>query len=91
MADIRTVDELLDTARHAADAGDWVAPGLAFVDAAKQGALAVARRVQELADAGRADAAALFAGIVLEYVDESGLPLAVSTRGVKRSCAPGGW
>ncbi|MEV5173725.1 tetratricopeptide repeat protein [Streptomyces flaveolus] len=74
----------LDEGRRAAEAGDWVGAGHAFVRAAMEGSaegaeLAVRATVElvPLADGGSAEAAALLAGIYLEYFDESALPMAV--------------
>ncbi|MFD0268549.1 tetratricopeptide repeat protein [Streptomyces sp. NPDC127106] len=74
----------LDEGRCAAEAGDWVAAGHAFVRAAMEGseegaelAARVTVELVPLADGGSAEAAALLAGIYLEYFDESALPLAV--------------
>lgn len=74
----------LDAGRRAAEAGDWVAAGHAFVRAAAEGsregaelAGRVAGELVPLADGGSAEAAALLAGIYLEYSDESALPLAL--------------
>lgn len=78
------VAELLDRGRRAAEAGDWVAAGHAWVLAAMEGsregaelATQVSKHLLRLADAGSPEAAALFAGILLEYFDESALPMAV--------------
>ncbi|WP_189947600.1 tetratricopeptide repeat protein [Streptomyces roseolus] len=75
----------LDVGRNAAAAGDWTAAGHAFVRAAMDGseegaelAMGVTGELARLADAGSADAAALLAGILLEYADESALPAAVA-------------
>ncbi|MCX5391146.1 tetratricopeptide repeat protein [Streptomyces sp. NBC_00094] len=74
----------LDEGRRAAEAGDWVAAGHAFVRAAMEGSAEGAELATQvtvglvpLADAGSAEAAALLAGIYLEYFDESALPDAV--------------
>ncbi|MFF3054888.1 tetratricopeptide repeat protein [Streptomyces sp. NPDC057909] len=74
----------LDEGRRAAEAGDWVAAGHAFVRAAMEGntegaelAVRVTVELVPLADGGSAEAAALLAGIYLEYFDESALPMAV--------------
>lgn len=78
------VAELLDRGRRAAEAGDWMAAGQAWVLAAMEGnregaelATQVTGELLRLADAGSAEAAALLAGILLEYFDESALPMAV--------------
>ncbi|WP_236239336.1 hypothetical protein [Streptomyces sp. CC228A] len=78
-----TVDELLAEARRAARGGDWTAAADAYVRAAVEGsregadgAVAVAPRLRDLADGGRADAAALLAGILLEYCEDAALPTA---------------
>ncbi|MFD0075528.1 tetratricopeptide repeat protein [Streptomyces sp. NPDC127166] len=75
----------VETGRRAADTGDWTAAGHAFVRAAMDGsaegaelAVGITDRLVPLADAGSADAAALLAGILLEYADESELPRAVA-------------
>ncbi|MBJ6636837.1 sel1 repeat family protein [Streptomyces sp. DHE7-1] len=75
----------LDAGRRVAEVGDWVAAGHAFVRAAMEGsaegaelATRVTVELVPLADGGSAEAAALLAGIYLEYFDESALPLAVS-------------
>ncbi|MGW6394250.1 tetratricopeptide repeat protein [Streptomyces sp. NPDC055103] len=74
----------LDEGRKAAEAGEWVAAGHAFVRAAMEGSAEGAELATQvtvglvpLADAGSAEAAALLAGIYLEYFDESALPDAV--------------
>ncbi|MDB1086447.1 tetratricopeptide repeat protein [Streptomyces sp. ACA25] len=74
----------LDEGRRAAEAGDWVAAGHAFLRAAAEGsaesgesAARVVAELEPLADGGSAEAAALLAGICLEYLDESDLPTAV--------------
>ncbi|MFI6421306.1 tetratricopeptide repeat protein [Streptomyces sp. NPDC050842] len=74
----------LDEGRKAAEAGEWVAAGHAFVRAAMDGSAEGAELATQvtvglvpLADAGSAEAAALLAGIYLEYFDESALPDAV--------------
>ncbi|MFC9705926.1 tetratricopeptide repeat protein [Streptomyces sp. NPDC056943] len=74
----------LDEGRKAAEAGDWVAAGHAFVRAAMEGSAEGAELATQVtvglvpeADAGSAEAAALLAGIYLEYFDESALPDAV--------------
>lgn len=74
----------LDEGLRAAEAGDWVAAGHAFVRAAMEGstegaelAVRVTVELVPLADGGSAEAAALLAGIYLEYFDESALPMAV--------------
>ncbi|MGW0285347.1 tetratricopeptide repeat protein [Streptomyces sp. NPDC003236] len=73
----------LDEGRRAAEVGDWVAAGHAFVRAAMEGsaegaklAVRVTVELVPLADEGSAEAAALLAGIYLEYFDESALPMA---------------
>ncbi|MFE5406193.1 tetratricopeptide repeat protein [Streptomyces sp. NPDC056580] len=73
----------LDEGRRAAEAGDWVAAGHAFVRAAMEGsaedaelATRVTVELVPLADGGSAEAAALLAGIYLEYFNESALPVA---------------
>ncbi|GAA4914848.1 tetratricopeptide repeat protein [Streptomyces coeruleoprunus] len=78
-------EDLLAEARRAVETGEWVAAGHAFVRAAMagsldgaNGAVAVTRELKPLADEGRADAAALLAGILLDYFDESALPMAVA-------------
>ncbi|WP_351226907.1 tetratricopeptide repeat protein [Streptomyces sp. NPDC002133] len=79
------VPELLASAERAAADGDWIAAGRAWVEAAMQASLdganqasrTAAPRLRPLADAGSADAAALLAGILLEYYEESALPTAV--------------
>ncbi|MFG2250206.1 tetratricopeptide repeat protein [Spirillospora sp. NPDC048823] len=75
----------LDDGRKAAEAGDWVAAGHAFVRAAMEGsaegaelAARVTAELVPLADGGSAEAAALLAGIYLEYFDESALPAAAA-------------
>ncbi|MFD6885432.1 tetratricopeptide repeat protein [Streptomyces sp. NPDC059957] len=79
------VAELLELARAAVEAEDWVAAGHAGVAAAVRGsadgarlASQVAGPIRQLADGGSARAAALLAGIFLEYFHESALPMAVS-------------
>ncbi|MFI1105861.1 tetratricopeptide repeat protein [Streptomyces melanogenes] len=74
----------LDEGRRAAEAGDWVGAGHAFVRSAMEGrtegaelAARVTVELIPLADGGSAEAAALLAGIYLEYFDESALPMAV--------------
>ncbi|MEV5800509.1 tetratricopeptide repeat protein [Streptomyces collinus] len=74
----------LDEGRRAAEAGDWVAAGHAFVRAAMEGsaqgaelATRVTVELVPLADSGSVEAAALLAGIYLEYFHESALPMAV--------------
>ncbi|MFF4759607.1 tetratricopeptide repeat protein [Streptomyces sp. NPDC001292] len=74
----------MDEGRRAAEVGDWVAAGHAFVRAAMEGsaegaelATRVTVELVPLADGGSAEAAALLAGIYLEYFDESALPMAV--------------
>ncbi|MFE2557173.1 tetratricopeptide repeat protein [Streptomyces sp. NPDC059352] len=74
----------LDEGRRAAEAGDWVAAGHAFVRAAMEGsaegaelATLVTVDLVPLADGGSAEAAALLSGIYLEYFDESALSDAV--------------
>ncbi|KOG67218.1 hypothetical protein ADK77_16850 [Streptomyces antibioticus] len=74
----------LDEGRRAAEAGDWVGAGHVFVRAAMEGsaegaelAARVTVELEPLADGGSAEAAALLAGIYLEYFDESALPRAV--------------
>lgn len=74
----------LDEGRRAAEAGDWVGAGHAFVRAAMEGsaegaelAARVTVELEPLADGGSAEAAALLAGIYLEYFDASALPGAV--------------
>ncbi|MGX1887605.1 hypothetical protein [Streptomyces sp. NPDC055287] len=75
----------LNAGRRAAEAGDWVAAGHAFVRAAMEGsaegaelATQVAVELVPLAYGGAMEAAALLAGINLEYFDASALPMAVS-------------
>ncbi|MEV5146164.1 hypothetical protein AB0L14_17425 [Streptomyces sp. NPDC052727] len=74
----------VDEGIRAAEAGDWVGAGHAFVRAAMEGsaegaelAARVTVELVPLADGGSAEAAALLAGIYLEYFDESALPMAV--------------
>jgi uncharacterized protein len=74
----------LDEGRRAAAAGDWPAAGHAFVRAAMEGsaegaelAVQASAGLVPLADGGSAEAAALLAGIYLEYFDETALPMAV--------------
>jgi TPR repeat protein len=74
----------LEEGRRAAEVGDWVAAGHAFVRAAMEGSAEGARSATRvtvelvpLADGGSAEAAALLAGIYLEYCTESALPMAV--------------
>ncbi|MFE5792092.1 tetratricopeptide repeat protein [Streptomyces sp. NPDC056503] len=76
--------EHVEAGRRAA-AGDWTAAGHAFVRAAMDGseegaelAVGITGELVPLADAGSADAAALLAGILLEYADESALPRVVA-------------
>jgi TPR repeat protein len=78
------VAELLDRGRSAAQAGDWVAAAHCWVQAAMEGsregaelATQAVGRIRPLADDGSAEAAALVAGILMEYFHESALPLAV--------------
>ncbi|WP_040921992.1 tetratricopeptide repeat protein [Saccharomonospora xinjiangensis] len=80
-----SVPDLLGRGRSAAEAGDWIAAAHAWVQAAMRGSLEGAERATRAAvelrlsaDAGSAEAAALLAGILLEYFDESALPLAVT-------------
>lgn len=77
--------ELLERARAAAEAEDWIAAGHAGVAAAMLGSAEGARLtsqvagpIRQLADGGSAPAAALLAGIFLEYFHESALPMAVA-------------
>ncbi|MFI9616822.1 tetratricopeptide repeat protein [Streptomyces sp. NPDC052023] len=77
--------DLLDRGRSAAQTGDWVAAAHAWVQAAMRGSRAGAEwatqataEIRPLADAGSAEAAALLSGILLDYFDESALPLAVA-------------
>ncbi|MGW4872432.1 hypothetical protein [Streptomyces chartreusis] len=72
----------VDEGRRAAEVGDWVAAGHAFVRAAMDGsaegaelATQVTVELVPLADGGSVEAAALLAGIYLEYFDESALCL----------------
>ena len=79
------IQEFLAAGREAAEAGRWVAAGLAWIEAAKLGSLdganAVSRiaapHVGRLADAGDADAQALFAGILMDYYTADALPVAI--------------
>ncbi len=79
------VPDLLGRGRAAAQTGDWIAAAHAWVQAAMRGSREGAERavraavdVRLLADAGSAEAAALLSGILLDYFDESALPLAVT-------------
>ncbi|UUN27485.1 tetratricopeptide repeat protein [Streptomyces sp. FIT100] len=81
----RPVPELLAEARRAATDCDWITAGHAWVEAAMQADLeganqaahVAAPELKVLADAGSAAAAALLSGILLEYYEESALPMAV--------------
>ncbi|MFC4857292.1 tetratricopeptide repeat protein [Actinophytocola glycyrrhizae] len=71
--------------RRAAQAGEWIAAGHAFVRAAVAGsaegaelAVEVTVELVPLADGGSAEAAALLAGIYLEYSDHAARPTAMS-------------
>ncbi|WP_151484529.1 tetratricopeptide repeat protein [Streptomyces albicerus] len=79
-----TLTDLLERGRGSAEAGDWVAAGHAWVQAAMRGseeganlASQVTGELVPLADAGSAEAAALLAGILMDYYDESALPTAL--------------
>lgn len=84
--------------REAARTGDWIAAGHAFVRAAMAGsaqgaelAVEVTAELVPLADGGSAEAAALLAGIYLEYFDDAALPSAVSyARAAAHAGSPAG-
>ena len=75
----------LAQARAAAEAGEWVSAGRAWIEAAKLGNREGAERVSKdaapqiklAADAGDVEAQALLAGILMDYYDASALPMAV--------------
>ena len=75
----------LAQARAAAEAGEWVSAGRAWIEAAKLGNREGAERVSKVAapqikigaDAGDVEAQAVLAGIMLDYYDASALPMAV--------------
>lgn len=79
------IDGYLATGRSAAEAGDWIAAGSAWIEAAKLGSLDGANLVSRTAaphlmrpaDAGDVEAQAALAGILMDYYDEDALPRAV--------------
>ncbi|GIH18993.1 tetratricopeptide repeat protein [Rugosimonospora africana] len=79
------IDGFLSSGRSAAQAGDWAAASLAWIEAAKLGSVEGANLVSRVAapqlkrsaDAGDVEAQAALAGIVMDYYDESALPRAV--------------
>lgn len=79
------IQEFLVTGQDAAEAGQWAAAGLAWIEAAKLGSLdganAVSRvaapRIRSLADAGDVDAQALIAWILMDYYAADALPMAI--------------
>lgn len=89
------MQEFLVAGQEAAEAGRWMAAGLAWIEAAKLGSLdganAVSRvaapRIRPLADAGDPAAQALIAGILMDYYTEDALPMAV---GYARASAAAG-
>jgi TPR repeat protein len=75
----------LAQARAAAEVGEWVSAGRAWIEAAKLGNREGAEQVSKVAapqiklaaDAGDIEAQALLAGILMDYYDASALPMAV--------------
>jgi hypothetical protein len=85
--DVRSaqIQEFLVAGREAAEAGSWVAAGLAWIEAAKLGSLeganavslVAAPHIRSVADSGDADAQALIAGILMDYYAADALPVAI--------------
>lgn len=79
------IRQFLVAGQEAVEAGEWVAAGLAWIEAAKLGSLdganAVSRvaapHIRSLADEGDVDAQALIAGILMDYYTADALPMAV--------------
>jgi len=89
------IQEFLVAGQEAAEAGQWVTAGLAWVEAAKLGSLdgantvsrIAAPHIRTLADAGDVDAQALIAGILMDYYTADALPMAI---GYARAAAEAG-
>ena len=79
------IQELLVAGQDAAEADQWVAAALSWVEASKLGSLdganAVSRvaapRIRLLADGGDVDAQAVMAGILVDFYTADALPMAV--------------
>ena len=81
----QSIAGFLAQARTAAEAGEWVSAGRAWIEAAKLGNREGAERVSKVAapqiklaaDAGDVEAQSMLAGILLDYYDASVLPMAL--------------
>ena len=79
------IQEFLLAGQDAAEAGRWVAAGLAWIEAAKLGSLdganvvsrVAAPHIRSAADSGDVDAQALIAGILMDYYEADALPMAI--------------